>query len=318
MSKDRSSKGGRIDVQFHFSPQFYTEAVKQTKHLATERWSVEAALAYMDANDVAAGILSVSTPSVNFLAPEESISMARRLNDAAAEVVRTHPGRFGAFATLPMLDVPATLAEIAYSFDVLGMDGVCMMSNVGGTYLGAERFAPIFDELNRRKAVIFVHPHDPSDYGTLKVATVAEWTFDTSRAAIDLIYSGTIRRCPGLSIILAHAGGALPAVARRVEEFAPMFSSVKPPISLEEAIEQVASFHYDLAIAAHENAIGALRAVSDLDHVLFACDWPYAPDPAVRMNIAGFEALALSGAERFAIAQGNALRLFPRLAAGQT
>ncbi|BBX47206.1 amidohydrolase family protein [Mycobacterium cookii] len=302
---------GRIDVQFHFSPAFYTERVRQSGgHITTDRWSVEAALDYMHRYRVAVGVMSVSTPSVNFLEPADSVAMARTLNDAAAEVARDNPGRFGNFATLPMLDVAATLAEIDYCLDELEMEGVCMMSNVGGTYLGHESFAPIFDELNRRKAVVFVHPTDPA-YGQVRMAPVAEWPFDTTRAAIDLMYSGTIRRCPDVSFILAHAGGALPMVATRVQSMSAFYGSNPSPTSMDDTIAHIANFYYDLAISAHPNAIGALRAVSSLEHVLFACDWPFAPDIAVQQNVAGFESLDLTPGERHAIERGNAARLFP-------
>lgn len=308
---------GRIDVQFHFSPAFYTQMVKATKkHITTDRWNVENALAYMDKNHVSAGILSVSTPGVLFVSPAESVPLARRLNDAAAEVVRTHPTRFGSFATLPMADVPATLEEIAYCLDTLGMEGVCMMSNIGGRYLGHESFAAIFDELNRRKAVVFIHPHDPADYGQLNAPKVGEWPFDTTRTATDLIYSGTIRRCPDIRFILAHAGGALPMIAQRVKGMSSVYSYAKPPVHPPEVAQHIAKFYYDLAISAHENSIGALRGVTSLDHVLFACDWPFAPDPAVADNVNGFEALALTAKERYAIERGNAASLFPRLVKG--
>jgi predicted TIM-barrel fold metal-dependent hydrolase len=259
--------------------------------------------------------MSVSTPSVHFLEPTESVAMARRLNDAAAQVARENPGRFGNFATLPMLDVEATLAEIAYCYDELKMEGVCMMSNVNGRYLGHEDFAPIFDELNRRKAVVFIHPTDPAYIGKdiVQMAPVAEWPFDTSRAAIDLMYSGTIARCPDISIILAHAGGALPMVSRRVISMSVFYGNEKTMAAIPQTAAQVANFYYDLAISAGENAIGAIRGVSNLDHVLFACDWPFAPEMAVRVNVAGFEGLKLTPEERHAIERGNAARLFPNL-----
>lgn len=148
--------------------------------------------------------------------------------------------------------------------------------------------------------------------GQVQMAPVAEWPFDTARAAIDLMYSGTIRRCPDFKIILAHAGGALPMVARRVEEMRAVYAATWVPTSLDETVEQVASFYYDLAISAHDNLIGALRGVSRLEHVLFACDWPFAPDLAVQ-NVGGFEALDLTPDERYAIERGNAARLFPKL-----
>jgi 6-methylsalicylate decarboxylase len=312
MSGQRSA--GRIDVQFHFSPAFYTQMVKATgKYITTNRWSVENALGYMDANHVSAGILSVSTPSVLFVSAADSVPLARQLNDAATEVVRAHPTRFGSFATLPMLDVPARLKEIEYCLDTLGMEGVCMMSNVGGRHLGHESFAPIFDELNRRRAVVFIHPHDPADYGQLNAPKVGEWPFDTTRAATDLIYSGIIRRCPDIRFILAHAGGALPMIAQRVKGMASVYSKTTPPILGPEIAKQIANFYYDLAISAHENAIGALRGITSLNHVLFACDWPFAPDTAVADNVNGFEALALTARERYAIERGNAASLFPRL-----
>jgi 6-methylsalicylate decarboxylase len=308
---------GRIDVQFHYSPDFYTDAVEKSGggHITTRGWSVSNALEYMEKFNVAAGIMSVSTPSVHFLEPAESVKMARRLNDAAAQVARENPGRFGNFATLPMLDVAATLAEIAYCYDELKMEGVCMMSNVNGRYLGHADFAPIFDELNRRKAVIFIHPTDPAYMGKdiVQMAPVAEWPFDTSRAAIDLMYSGTIARCPDISIILAHAGGALPMVSRRVISMSVFYGSEKTMAAIPQTAAQVANFYYDLAISAGEHAIGAIRGVSNLDHVLFACDWPFAPDMAVRVNVAGFEGLKITPEERHAIERGNAARLFPNL-----
>jgi predicted TIM-barrel fold metal-dependent hydrolase len=309
----RTDDHGRVDVQFHFSPSFYTDLLKGTSVITTDRWSVENALVYMDANDVAAGVMSVSTPGVDFLAPAESVALARRLNDAAAEVVSQNPGRFGSFATLPMQDPAAALDEISRCFDELGMDGVCLMSNVLGRYPGHEGVAAVFDELNRRQAVIFIHPTDPAYGDMLGVAPVAEWPFDTARAAIDLIYSGTIRRCPEIRVILAHAGGALPMLRNRVTGMCSFYSTAEPPVAPPEAANQIAGFYYDLAISAGDYAIGALRGVTDLDHVLFACDWPFAPDPAVASNITGFEALSLSTKERRAIERGTAERLFPGL-----
>lgn len=304
---------GRVDVQFHFSPPFYTDLVRRTPHIWTDRWSTEAALAYLDGNGVAAGVLSVSTPGVDFLPAAESVALARRLNDAAADVVREHPDRFGLFATLPMQDVDATLDEIAHCYDTLGVDGVAMMSNVLGRYLGHESFNPVFTELQRRGAVVFVHPTNPVGVADPTMLVVAEWPFDTTRAAIDLVYSGTVRRCPDVRIILAHGGGALPMAWCRVTEMCAFFSTAQPPITPDEAIRQIAGFYYDLATVARPVTIAALREVSDLDHVLFACDWPFAPDPAVAFNIGNFEALDLTAAERTAIERGNAASLFPRL-----
>jgi predicted TIM-barrel fold metal-dependent hydrolase len=313
MNATPAARAARIDVQFHFSPPFYTELMKATSFIWTDRWSVENAIAYMDANGVAAGVMSVSTPGVDFLPPTQSVTLARRLNDAAAAVARDNPTRFGNFATLPMQDPDASLIEIDYCFDTLGMDGVCMMSNVLGRYPGHKGFTTIFDELNRRKAVIFIHPTDPPYGNTVAMAPVAEWPFDTTRAAIDLIYSGTIRRCPDIRVILAHAGGARPMVSNRVVATSSHYSTAAPPVTPSEAIEQIAGFYYDLAISASSYAIGALRGITDLNHVLFACDWPFAPDAAVISNVTGFEGLSLTTTERTAIERTTAEQLFPSL-----
>jgi predicted TIM-barrel fold metal-dependent hydrolase len=303
----------RVDVQFHFSPEFYTELVKKEgKYITTDRWSVQGALDYMDRCNIGMGIMSVSTPSVNFLPVAESITLARRLNDAAAKVASDNPGRFGNFATLPMLDVAATLAEIAYCYDTLKMEGVCIMSNINGLYPGHSSFEPIFEELNKREAVVFIHPHDPSYMGTLNAPDVGEWPFDTTRAAIDLMYSGTVRKYPAIRFILAHAGGALPMIYGRVRGMSLGYTRNGAQVKNEEISTEVAnSFYYDLAISAGENAIGALRGVTTMNNVLFACDWPFAPDMAVDANVKGFEALQLTPEERYAIERGNALKLFP-------
>jgi predicted TIM-barrel fold metal-dependent hydrolase len=311
-------RAGRIDVQFHFVPDFYRDALQARKLRAGSPWSVPAALGFMDDNGIRAGMLSVSAPGVDFLSAPDSVAMARQLNEAAAAVVRDHPARFGAFATLPMQDVAATLSEVKYALDVLKLDGVCMLSNCKGHYLGHTAYAPIFDELNRRRAAIYVHPTNPTYTGSLEMAEVAtEWPFDTARAAVDLIYSGTLRRCPDVTIILAHAGGGLMGVARRAEEAASQFSKVEPKISLEEAVAAVRRFYYDLAVSAHDSTLAALRELTTIDHLLFGTDWPFAFEQAISWNVEGFKALKLTRSERAAIEYGNAEHLFPRLKASQ-
>jgi predicted TIM-barrel fold metal-dependent hydrolase len=194
------------------------------------------------------------------------------------------------------------------------MEGVCIMSNVNGIYPGHSSFEPVFGELNRRKAVVFIHPHDPPYMGTLNAPDVGEWPFDTTRAAIDLMYSGVVRKYPGIRFILAHAGGALPMIFGRVRAMSFPYTQKGAQIKEDEITTEAAtSFYYDLAISAGENAIGALRGITTMKNVLFACDWPFAPDMAVDANIKSFEALRLTDEERFAIERGNAVRLFPDL-----
>jgi predicted TIM-barrel fold metal-dependent hydrolase len=161
-------------------------------------------------------------------------------------------------------------------------------------------------------------PHRPSLRQHRGNGTCRGVPFDTTRAAIDLIYSGTIRRCPDNRVILAHAGGALPMVSNRVVAMCSYYSTAQPPVTPPEAMELIAAFYYDLAISAGTSAIGALCGITGLDHVLFACDCPFATDTAVAANVAGFEGLSLTTAVRLAVERGTAEQLFPNLLRGSS
>src|SRR5262245_47259069 len=121
-------------------------------------WDAQSDLALMDRHGIAAAVLSVSAPGVFF----DDVGLARRLaracNEALAETWRAHPARFGALAALPLPDVEAALAELAYALDVLKLDGVCLLTNVGGRYLGDPLFDPLMAELDRRRVTVFAHP----------------------------------------------------------------------------------------------------------------------------------------------------------------
>ena len=313
-------KIGKIDTHFHFAPDFWIKAVQDAGLFQPfDHWSIDSAYPYFEKYDVAAGVLSVSSPGINFMPPAQAVSFARRLNETAAEIVRDKPARFGSFATLPMVDVDATVREIAHGYEVLGIDGVGMLSNVNGVYPGDAHFDPVLQELNRHKAVVFIHPTSPV-YGTApKAPDIAEWPFDTARAAISLIYSGALRRYPDIRFILAHGGGGLAAaVAFRTALFAPRIKGMTPPFTEAEAYQEMASFYYDLALGARGNVLGALRGLCPIEHVLFGTDWTFAPDSVIRTEVDGFNALKMSPAERLAIGRGNALKLFPRLAKAQS
>ncbi|MGH7290872.1 MAG: amidohydrolase family protein, partial [Myxococcota bacterium] len=215
------SSPARIDTHHHIVPPAYAAWLKRlglaAGGLPIPDWSRDAALALMDKVGVRTGILSVSTPGVHMGDDSEARHWAREVNEYAAELARDLPDRFGFFATLPLPDVDGALAEIAYAFDVLRADGAVLLANCRGTYLGDEKFAPVFDELNRRKAVVFVHPSQPPGLEPLPgmPAYVADFLLDTTRAAVRLAVSGTLDRCPDLRVILSHAGGFVPYAAYR-------------------------------------------------------------------------------------------------------
>jgi predicted TIM-barrel fold metal-dependent hydrolase len=216
----------RIDVHQHIIPKPYAEWLEQSgisdaggTHFPA--WSAEATIKLMDRHEIATGILSVSTPGVH-LRPcsgkdREARTWARRVNEFSAQVAADHPGRFGFFATLPLPDLEGALEEVRYCFDVLNASGVILLANTHGTYLGDPSHEPVLKELNRRHAVVFVHPSElPCPTLPGMPAFAADFLLDTTRAAYQLVANGCMRRHPQLRIILSHAGGFLPYASHRM------------------------------------------------------------------------------------------------------
>jgi predicted TIM-barrel fold metal-dependent hydrolase len=215
-------------------------------------WSVDAALAVMDERKVRTSIVSVSTPGVHFGDDHEARDMARAVNEYAANVARKHPDRFGFFATLTLPDVEGSLAELAYAFDTLRADGVVLLANTHGECLGAEAQAPLFDELNRRSAAIFVHPAQlpgPAAPGVPPYAV--DFLLDTTRAATRLMQSGTMKRCPNIQVILSHAGD--PVRRRQPDQcrhFRRLHDAAREELGLESRFDLAYNATRALALAA--------------------------------------------------------------------
>jgi predicted TIM-barrel fold metal-dependent hydrolase len=222
----------RIDVHSHFLPPDYLAAmrnagIRDVDGYPLPQWTVESGLAAMDQNGIGAAVLSVSSPALGFVDGDAARELARSVSESARALITAHPDRFGAFALLPLPDVDASLREIAHALDTLGLDGVGVLTNYAGAYLGDRRFAPLFDELQRRKAVVFIHPTQPPGFAGLSLglpAPVLEYPFDSTRAINSLILSGTLSRCPDVRFIVSHGGGTIPYLAPR---FAP-FMAAKP------------------------------------------------------------------------------------------
>ena len=177
----------------------------------------------MDRQGIATAMVSLSSPSAHFLPIAGRPALVRAVNDAGAELMRRHPGRFGYFATFPMPDIPASLAEMRRAFDDLGADGVILQTNTDGSYLGSPAFAPIFAELNRRKATLFLHPTSPACFEALSLgrpAPLLEFPLYTTRTIVDLLYTRTLQTHPDVKVIVPHGGAALPALIARIAAFA--------------------------------------------------------------------------------------------------
>jgi predicted TIM-barrel fold metal-dependent hydrolase len=309
----------RIDTHQHIVPPAYREwLVSQgvdAGGMAPPVWSVAAALSSMDELETAVGVVSLSTPGVHLAgdsakpAPEARL-WARRVNEFSAEVVQGHPERFGFFATLTLPDVEGALDELAYAFDVLHADGVILPANVYGRYLGDARFDELFAELDRRGAVVLVHPSELPAAPVEGIPPFAvDFLLDTTRAALSLARSGTLERCPDVRIILSHAGGLLPYAAARIAPFAGGNDA-----SLGR--ERLGRFYFDIALSS-PSALPSLFAFARPGHVLFGSDFPFPPQPVVVGMARAWAEFEIDPGLRYAVDRGSAERLFPRFSGSQ-
>ena len=308
-----------IDVHHHIVPPFWFDEVKD--RIAAQGggriiptwygWSPQTALAAMDKNGVQAAIISMTTPGIFFGDVQQGRRLSRAFNDYAMQIVKDHPGRFGLFATLPLPDTEGSLKEIEYSFDVLKADGIGLMTSYGDKWLGDPAFAPVFAELNRRKAVIYVHPASPLCCTSLMSYVppfFSEFQQDTTRTILSLIFSGSISGLPDIRFIFSHAGGTLPMVAGRIEHYStlPAFKE-KVPNGFDYELKRL---YYEIANAAYKPSMAAITNMVPTSQIMFGTDFPLV---AIDDTANGLRSLGLPPAELQAIARGNALGLFPRL-----
>lgn len=315
---------GRIDVHNHFLPPVYAEALTRAGlrtldgGMPIPAWSPEAALGMMDRQGIATAMISLSSPGPHILPLSERPGLCREINEAGAVLFSRHPGRFGFFASLPLPDVAAALDAMAYAFDRLGADGVVLETNIEGRYLGDAAFAPIFAELNRRRATLFLHPTSPACFEAVALgrpAPLLEFPLDTTRTLTDLLYTRTLQTHPDIKVIVPHGGAALPALAARIAAFANVPFIQPRPASEAEVLETLSRLYYDVALSAHPLAFAGLRRLAPISQILFGSDWPITPEPGVARNIQLLGENGLSDADMRSIARENALRVFPRLAA---
>ena len=324
MSAEKLCLCGRIDVHAHFLPECYLQALNKAGLKTLDggfpipSWSEDAALEMMGRHNIDTAMISLSSPSTHFLPVEEKVGLVRDVNDAGSALVRKHPDKFGFFASLPLPDVDAALTEMTRAFDTLGADGIILETNIVGEYLGSQRFAPVFAELNRRKATLFLHPTSPACFNALALgrpAPLLEFPLDTTRTIVDLLYSRTLQINPEIKVIVPHGGAALPALVARIAAFANLPFIEPRPSSEQEVFETLERLYYDVALSAHPIPFAALRRIAPITQILFGSDWPFTPEFGVARNIHQLESdNSLSESDARAIAYENASRIFPRIA----
>ena len=306
----------RIDVHHHIiPPQFLKEAPPSA---AFQRnwawWTPQKSLEEMDQNGIAVSMLSFATPYHWFPGVEPGRRLARMCNDYCAETMKGNVGRFGLFAGLPPLeDTEGCLREIAYAFETLKADGVTVMTSYGDRYLGDAAYAPVWEELDRRRAVVFVHPSDPAccNPNVGVQSAFAEWPFDTARTVMSLWASNALVRWPHIRFIFSHGGGGLPMIADRIDKFGrPNPGGAKDAPRLNDALSQIKTLYFDTANAANPPALAATRAMADPGHILFGSDYPFVPAARAVNDLARAQ---LDPRELRAIERDNAIALMPRL-----
>jgi predicted TIM-barrel fold metal-dependent hydrolase len=325
----------RIDVHHHIIPEEYVKrlasiGITESYGQPFPKWTPETSLDFMKKLNVQTGMMSISTPGVyfkNYKNHKFSEALARFCNEYMAEVKQKYPGRFGGFATIPLLDVEKSLEELKYSLNELKLDGVCLLTNYDGKYLGDGVFDKFFDELHRQKAVVYIHPTDPAGVydPKLEIAnSLIEAPFETTRAVTNLIYTGTTDRCPDIKYILSHGGGAIPYLAWRVALVKYTHKETRPSVlrSLydflikggpESGLKILKKMYYDTAITSSPYALKAMQEFVGPSQIVFGSDLPFSQKIAPMLAKDLRKYTGFSEEEFEAIDYKNCLALFPQL-----
>ena len=311
----------RIDVHHHILPPPYMLrardrilAISDREHSRLLNWTPAGAVEEMDKVGIATAISSLGLPGVWFGGPKPAASLARSCNEYAAKMVKDYPGRFGFFAAVPLPDQDGSLRETEYALDVLKADGIGLVSSYDHKWLGDTTFTPVFDELNHRKAVVFIHPAVPDccDHLMPGIPTsTLEFVFDTTRTITSLLVSGTFSRFPDIRFIFCHAGGTMPMVAARTVAFVQRHKEIGDRLP-NGAVFELKKLYYDVANSTNPSSMAALMNLVPTTQILFGTDFPYVPAAATAN---GLDEFGLSANDLQAINRENATRLFPRFKA---
>jgi predicted TIM-barrel fold metal-dependent hydrolase len=303
----------RIDVHHHYLPPVQAATLSAKRAGGVPKWTPQLSLDDMDKAGVSTAVLSLVQPGVWFGDIEAARKLARECNDYGAQLRKDYPGRFGLFAAIPLPDTEGSLREIEYALDVLKADGIGLFTSYDGKYLGDSAFAPVFKELNRRKAVVYTHPGSPACCGNM-IAGVADGTIeyatDTTRTIASLIFGdgGTAFSCPDIRFVWSHSGGTLPFLIGR---FIRQTAVKKDPRMPDGPVPIVQKFFYEIAQGNLPGQFAALLKLIPVSQLMFGSDYPYREGIEA---VDGLNGYPFSDAERASINRETALRLMPELA----
>lgn len=308
----------KIDLHVHFLPEAYREALNDCKEnppdgFPVPNWNVSEHHDFNRTAEISTSILSVSSPHINFGDQEKAARLSRKANEQGAVLMSAYPGKFGLFACLPLPGVKESLDEIAYAADTLGVNGFALPTNTCGVYLGHLELNPIFASLNRRGAVVVIHPNKPSsvpeDVNKNLPAPIVEFFFDTTRTFINMLMAGIFKRYPDIKFIIPHAGALLPIVADRLSPILSFLPSLaeKNHQDIYTAMSQV---YYDVAGFCLPRQLKNLLELVDTSHLVYGSDYPYTPQRLCGELMTALEQTPiLTEQERLGMFYENAQRL---------
>lgn len=304
----------RIDVHHHIVAPTYSAALKARGqgHIA---WSVQKSIEDMDKSGIATSLTSLIQPAMAIGDVPSNRRLARESNEYAAKIARDYPGRFGSYAAIPFTDTEGALKEIEYALDTLKAEGFCLMTSYSGKYLGDPAFFPVLEELNRRSAIVYVHPLAPQCCAAIlpdvNVGTI-EYAVDSTRTMASLVFGGAAARYPNIRWIFSHSGGTTPFLLSRFVRQEQDMKGEAIKRMPNGALYEYKKFYYETAQGNHAGALDALLRIIPISQVLYGTDFPYRDGAEVNEGLAAYR---FSSSERMAIDRDNALRLMPRLKA---
>jgi len=318
--------GPLVDTHQHPVPDYYRRALATVGVMGSgenpwPEWNLDGQLELMDRLGITAVVQSVASPGVYFGDVEFAKRAARECNEGAARMIADHPAKFGYHGVVPLPDVHAACREVAYALDTLKLDGICLLSHNGSRHLGHPDEDELYDELNRRNAVVFIHPlrneaRNMPDYSY--PAGMTELVFDTTRALHNLLWNGTFGKFPNIRWIMPHGGGAVPFLAYRISAMNHR-PKVREYLSGGSVASALRNLYYDVAAITDPAPLKCLMEIADPARIVFGSDFPFSrhvtPSWDLEDTIRGFSAFdGWDAATRRAIEYDNALKLFPRLA----
>ena len=307
-----SGKPYRIDVHHHIVAPTYSAALKARGqgHIA---WSVQKSIEDMDKSGIATALTSLIQPAMAIGDVASNRRLARESNEYAAKIARDYPGRFGSYAALPFTDTEGALKEIEYALDTLKAEGFCLMTSYGSKYLGDPAFFPVLEELNRRKAIVYVHPLAPQCCAAIlpdvPVGTI-EYAVDSTRTMASLVFGGAAAKYPDIRWIFSHSGGTTPFLLSRFIRQEQDMKGEAVKRMPNGVMYEYKKFYYETAQGNHAGALDALLRIIPVSQILYGTDFPYRDGAEVNEGLGNYR---FSSSERMAIDRDNALRMMPRL-----